>query len=209
MPSVTRTTTSDRAARREQIIAKLLDAVERLLESGESFTEISVERLVTEAGISRSTFYVYFEDKGTLLRALSADVITQLTGAARVWWELPPGAPREDVRRAMDGIVAAYRPHALLMGAVVDASSYDTGVRDEFGGMLDGIVGAVAEHIRHGQQQGSIRSGLDPQAVAGWLTWMTERGLYQLVRHADDKGIDRFADALTTIVWNTLYDGTR
>jgi hypothetical protein len=95
------------------------------------------------------------------------------------------------------------------MGAVVDASSYDTGVRDEFGAMLGGIVDSVAEHIRNGQEQGSVRFGLDPLAVAGWLTWMTERGLYQLVRGADDARVGRFADALTTIVWNTLYAGAR
>jgi len=56
---------------------RLLEVVQQLLDEGESFTEMSVERLVSEAGISRSTFYVYFEDKGDLLRTTMS---AQLSG---------------------------------------------------------------------------------------------------------------------------------
>src|SRR4051794_34010288 len=68
MPSVTRKSQSSRAERRDNIRRRLLAVLENLLDKGENFTEVSVERLVSEAGISRSTFYVYFEDKGDLLR---------------------------------------------------------------------------------------------------------------------------------------------
>ena len=50
---------------------RLLDATERLMRDGASFTELSVDRLSTEAGISRASFYIYFEDKGQLLRRLA------------------------------------------------------------------------------------------------------------------------------------------
>ena len=36
---------------------RLLEVVQHLISEDESFTEMSVERLVSEAGISRSTFY--------------------------------------------------------------------------------------------------------------------------------------------------------
>src|SRR5436190_15346342 len=133
MASVTRRTHNARAARREELGRRLLVAVETLLADGESFTEVSVERLVTEAQISRSTFYVYFEDKGDLLQALTADVMTEVIDAARAWWELPPGADRGDVEAAMRGIVATYRGHMTLMVAVVDAATYDARVRERFG----------------------------------------------------------------------------
>jgi len=82
-PSVTRKKTQgSRAERRDQIRHALLDAVEQLLEEGESFTELSVERLVSRAQISRSTFYVYFEDKGDLLSAWLTEIISELTAAA-------------------------------------------------------------------------------------------------------------------------------
>src|SRR2546421_3862867 len=128
MASVTRKPHSDRATRRGEIGRRLLDAVERLLADGESFTEVSVERLVTEAELSRSTFYVYFEDKGDLLQALTADVMTEVIDAARAWWELPPDAQRADLEAAMRGIVSVYRGHMTLMVAVVEAASYDARV---------------------------------------------------------------------------------
>lgn len=207
MPSVTRKVQSNRARRREEIEARLLGAVEKLLGEGESYTEISVERLVGEAGISRSTFYVYFEDKGHLLQKLTEDVITDFMDAASKWWNLPPGATRQDVAAGLRALVDAYRPHGILMGAVVDASSYDEGVRQAFGQMLQRSIAEVARHIREGQKAGSIRPELDPEAVAAWLTWMTERGLFQLVRSADDGQIDTLADAQATIIWHTLYEG--
>jgi AcrR family transcriptional regulator len=191
--------------RRGQIVERLMAAVGRLLESGESYTELSVERLVTEAGLSRSTFYVYFEDKGELLRALSEGLVAQLALAASQWWDQPPGASRDEIRGAMGGIVDTYRPRQVLMTAVVEASSYDARVREEFGAMLGAIVGGLAEHIRRGQAHGSINAELDPAGAAGWLVWMTERGLYNLIRHGDDAEVERYTDALTTIVWNTLY----
>ena len=67
MPSVTRKSHGNRAQRRDEVRRRLLAVVEQLLTEGESYAEISVERLVSEANLSRSTFYVYFEDKGDLL----------------------------------------------------------------------------------------------------------------------------------------------
>src|SRR5260370_1065926 len=83
MASVTRKTHNARAARRDEIGRRLLVAVESLLAEGESFTEVSVERLVTEARISRSTFSVYFQDKGHLPGALTARVWNTLDDGAR------------------------------------------------------------------------------------------------------------------------------
>ncbi|HEY5854151.1 MAG TPA: helix-turn-helix domain-containing protein, partial [Aldersonia sp.] len=71
MASVTRRQHTTRAQRRAAIEQAMLAATERLMESGTSFTELSVDRLASEAGISRPTFYVYFEDKGDVLRRLA------------------------------------------------------------------------------------------------------------------------------------------
>jgi AcrR family transcriptional regulator len=210
MASVTRKPHGDRAARRGEIGRRLLIAVEELLADGESFTEVSVERLVTEAELSRSTFYVYFEDKGDLLQALTADVMTEVIDAARAWWELPPDAQRADLEAAMRGIVSVYRGHMTLMAAVVEAASYDARVRERFGELIQLARRELASHIADGQRRGFVRPDLDAAPVAGWLTWMAERGLYQLVRFADDEAtVARLTVALSAIVWNTLYEGAR
>ena len=209
MPSITRKTQSSRADRRGQISAKLLAAVERLVDEDETYTELSVERLVNEADVSRSTFYTYFEDKGDLLSSLTESVIAGLLDAASHWWSLPADASKDDLRDALQRIVDAYLPHQVVMGAVIESASYDARVREQFGVMLQRSIDEVAAHIADGQRNGFIHADLDPQRTSVWLTWMTERGLYQLVAPAKKAEVERLLTSLTDLVWNVLYAGTR
>jgi AcrR family transcriptional regulator len=205
MPSVTRKSHGNRAQRRDDVRRRLLAVVEELLKNGESYAEISVERLVTEAKLSRSTFYVYFEDKGDLLRAWFDQVIEELDKAASSWWKLGGDATRDDLRVALAQIVEAYRPHTTLMAALYDMSAYDTTVREQVTAMMSRNSAGLRSHIRRGQKEGWIDPNLLPAETAAWLTWMAERGQHQMVRAADDAETGRLIDAYADIVWNTLY----
>lgn len=205
MPSITRRTQSSRAERRRELRARLLEAVEVLLAEGHNFTELSVERLASEAGVSRSTFYVYFEDKADLLRAWLDGIVSEVTEAAQDWWALPAGATKADLRRVLDGIVRTYRPHTLLMSAVFAASTYDSGIRGDVDRFIRGNIAGLRRHITDGQKAGYIDPGLRPAETAAWLTWMAERGLHLMVSAAGDNELVRLIDAYTDIVWNTLY----
>jgi len=209
MPSVTRRSQSSRARRREDIRDRLLAVVERLLEEGESYTEISVERLVSAARLSRSTFYVYFQDKGELLTAWFAEIQAEVENAAHNWWALGPGSGKDELRAALAKVVKTYRPHTTLMAAMYDAAAYDQGVRELVEAMMEWNIAGLRKHIRSGQRDGFIDPELPAQQTAAWLTWMAERGLHQLVRGAGGAELERLIDAYTAIVWNTLYAPTR
>ena len=205
MPSVTRRAQSGRAHRRGEIRDRLLAVVERILADGGSYTEISVERLVSEAEISRSTFYVYFEDKGDLLRAWFAEIQEQLKAAADDWWALDGNATRESLHAALSRIVLTYRPHTTLMAALYDAAAYDAAVRDAVGAMMGRNTAGLRAHIKRGQKEGWIAPGLPAGETASWLTWMAERGQHQMVRGASDAEVARLIDAYTGVVWHALY----
>ncbi|GAA0606020.1 TetR/AcrR family transcriptional regulator [Sporichthya brevicatena] len=205
MPSITRKAQSSRAQRRDDIRAKLLTAVEQMLAEGESFTELSVERLVAQAGVARSTFYVYFEDKGELLRAWLEDITDSLDDSATDWWGLDATADRDDLRKALSSIVLTYRPHTNLMAAAFDAAAYDPAVREAAMGLIAHNTAGLRKHIKVGQREGFVDPNLPAAEVAEWLTWMAERGLHQLVRGAPDATVEALIDAYTAIVWNTLY----
>jgi TetR/AcrR family transcriptional regulator, ethionamide resistance regulator len=205
MPSVTRRVQQQRDRRRDQMRTRLLAAVERLVGEGESFTGLSVERLVAEAGIARSTFYVYFEDKGDLLRAWFAEITRELRDSAAAWWAIDAAPSLDRVREVLAGIVATYRPHTTLMAAVYDAAAYDPAVRDLVRSMMDENVAGLRRHIRVGQRGGFVDPSLPAAQTAAWLTWMAERGLHQLVRTASDAEVERLVDAYAQIVWRTLY----
>jgi TetR/AcrR family transcriptional regulator, ethionamide resistance regulator len=206
MPGARRADPLDRRhlERRELAARRLLPAVERLLEH-ETYPELTVDQMASEADISRSTFYNYFQDKGDLLRVLAGDVMGAIVDASRVWWMLSPDASREELRTAVRHLFETYSPHAVLMLAVAESISHDSRVRDEFMAYMERGREGIAAYIQTGQRAGVLRSDLDAAAAAAWLTWMLERGLSQLSRTSRDDEPERVVTAVADIIWKALH----
>jgi TetR/AcrR family transcriptional regulator, ethionamide resistance regulator len=208
MPAVTRRAKVSRAERREDIARRLFIVVEGLLADGSAFSEISVEQLITEAEIARSTFYVYFEDKGALMVELMDRVTQEIGSAAGDWFSLPPNGTRADLRKALAKLAHAYRRHGRMLSAVIEAAAYDPRVRDEYGAVMQRRFQDMNESFVPQQRAGAIRRDINVTTVTPWLAWMFERGLYHLVGHGG-KLPDSALEGVTSVVWQTLYEGTR
>lgn len=206
MASITRKKRPGRADSRAPTKQRLLLAVERLLSRGESFTELSVGRLIAEAAVSRSTFYVHFADKGELLRALTLDIADELATATSVCWDLPADATRDDVADGLSHLVEVYLPHADLLAAIVEMAGYDAVVRAHWISLMENVIADASTHIRRGQKEGSIRRDVRPVETAQWLIWMIERGIYQLVRGASPTVVRKLIIELGEIIWCRLYE---
>jgi AcrR family transcriptional regulator len=205
MPSVTRKPQAKRQQRREQIERLLLDATERLMADGASFTELSVDRLATAAGISRATFYIYFEDKGNLLRRLTGQVFDDLASAAERWWGVSRRRDPADVLAAMCGLVASYRHHQPLLEALNEMAAYDPQVGAIYRDILTTIAARLAAVIEEGQRDGFIRPELSAETAASTLTWMAERTCQQNLPGRPASYDAELAATLTQIVWGALY----
>ena len=204
MPSVTRTSQASRQDRRESMERRLFEATEHLISEGASFTELSVERLAAQAGISRSTFYVHFQDKGDLARKLTRTVLTELREVSGRWWEVAEHAVRADLEASVTAIVDVYRRHAAAFTAVVETATYDTAVAEELRELVQAIIDATRAAIERGQAAKIMRD-VAPAETAAVLTWMVERAGYQLVRGADPDNDRTIVEVLTDIIWTTLY----
>jgi TetR/AcrR family transcriptional regulator, ethionamide resistance regulator len=205
MPSVTRKPQAKRQERREQIERQLLDATERLMADGASFTELSVDRLATEAGISRASFYIYFEDKGHLLRRLAGQVFADLADAGDRWWSVAERRDPADARAAISGIVAGYRQHQPLLVALNEMAGYDPQVGAAYREILTAISARFAAVIEQGQRAGSIRPELAAATAANALTWMVERATQQNLPGSLTSFDAGLAETLTQIAWAALY----
>lgn len=205
MPSVTRKPQAKREERRERIERQLLDATDRLMADGTSFTELSVDKLATEAGISRASFYIYFEDKGQLLRRLASQVFGDLTRAAEQWWSVAERRDPADVHAAMAGIIASYRRHQPVLIALNEMSGYDPLVGQTYRELLAGIGDQLTRVIERGQADGSIRPQLPAAATASTLTWMVERTCHQNLPSHPESYDAELARTLTQIIWGALY----
>jgi AcrR family transcriptional regulator len=195
--------------RRALLARHFVEVVEPLLEAGEPYADLSVESLITAGGISRSTFYAYFEDKGALLSAMAEDVIADLFEAGESWWSFPDDGDRTALREALRPALDTQRGHRAILVAVADAAAYDPRVREQHLRLVDEVAAKLATHVRGAQRRGTACPDLDAARVAGWLIWMHERGLHQLVTPAAPAEAEKLLDALTDVVWRTLYAGYR
>lgn len=188
---------------RRRLTQRLLDAVERTLEqTGETYAELSVERLLEASGVARSTFYYHFKDKHALVAALAEDVLVEFEREALAWWAVPPS--RSSLERATGSMFAVYWQHRVVLAAATEIAATDATVREQLDKLWGQIRAAVTGMIENGQRDNQIRSDLDPRQTTEWLVWMTERGLYQLSRRSGRDELDAYTRTHVDIVWATL-----
>src|SRR5262245_27080760 len=112
-----------RARRKDEIRDQLLTKVEEMLEAGESYSALGIDRLAAEAGIGRSTFYKYFADRSELLGAWYEVISESTASAADEWLDGIDGdSTRADLRVALDDIFRAYMPHVRLLSVINEAA---------------------------------------------------------------------------------------
>lgn len=141
---------------------------------GASFTELGVERLAAQAGISRSTFYVHFQDKGDLARKLTRTVLIELREVSRRWWEVAEHAVRADLETSITAIVDVYRRHAAAFTAVVETATYDTSVTEELRVLVQEIIDATRTAIERGQAAGPCATSHQPKPPLYSPGWSNE-----------------------------------
>jgi AcrR family transcriptional regulator len=204
MGSITRTKHSVRSNQQVKVTALLMEATERLIAGGSSFTELSVERLSVEAGIARSTYYMHFKDKGQLIQEFTRTITCELVQANRSWWDIASQTTRPQLHRAMIETMKIYRRHRAVFASLAETASYDPEVNAAFDGLLTAMAKNSLDAIRAGQQRGTIRKEVSEASFMA-LVWMAERVAYRRVRNGSDKDLRQAAAIVTDIVWKALY----
>lgn len=202
MPSVTRRVKPGQG-HRDAVAAKLGEAVGRLLKEGHGYTTLGVQRIADEAGIARSTFYLYFPDKAALLIRIAESATKELFTAAGLWVE-SGFADLELLERTIAGILVQQRKHAALLAAVVEVASYDQEVASFWRARVGGFIDVLRRRIQQGQRNGTITTTLDAATTAAWITWGTERLLAQHVAESPAGKDARLASGLARAIWSTL-----
>jgi AcrR family transcriptional regulator len=192
-----------RAQRRDDMRRRLLEAVQRLTAGAESYADVSIERLATEAGLSRATFYTYFEGKADLLGAWFAETLKELHQAFRPWLE--NGSTPEELRRAIEQVVTTFRRHATLIAAINDEAMQDFTLREQWSNAIQSAIDGLQAHIELGQNEGWIDPELLPAETAAWLVWLLERGLNQVIVPSAEERLPALVETLATMSWQILY----
>jgi AcrR family transcriptional regulator len=196
---------SRRDQRRDALARRLLTTIEGLLADRASYTDLSVDEIIERAEVPRSTFYYHFRDKGELLIAISADAVADIVNVSDGLYVEGLHRSREKFTVAVRRTVEAWLAHVPLMNALSELAAYNPAVKEQFLAGWRQAQQRVAAHIRDGQAAGFVRADLHPEYVAGWLTWMAERGIGLLVWPAPEAQLNEISEALATTVWHTLY----
>jgi AcrR family transcriptional regulator len=189
--------------RRDEIRESLSVAVERLLEGGESYSELSVGRLCEVTGISRATFYQYFDGKGDLLSQL-AEAMLRNVAESEFWWQLPPGSGEDAVRDAFGRMFALYREHRAVLRSLSEAAAHDAAMDLRLRAIVGWGIEQTATYIRDGIAAGTIPADIAPEPTAEWLCWMFERGLYHIAGDVDETKLDAMLTSITHLLVNAL-----
>ena len=192
--------------RGDQRRAALLRALDELLRDG-TLDSINIAEITTRAGVTRSAFYFYFENKGAAVAAVMAEMYDKAFEASTSLYD-ETATPRERIEGNIRGLIDAWREHEHLYRAMLDARQTNAGVRELWDADRASFVSPVAAMITAEREAGRAPAGPDAAALATVLLELNDHALEKLAR-GDDLPIEDRIEALVTIWLRTIYlDGT-
>jgi AcrR family transcriptional regulator len=159
---------------REQAI---LATAERLL-ADRPLGEISIDELARGAGISRPTFYFYFESKDAVLLTLLERVVAEADEAAFDLPERQLGDRSAAWREAINAFFTTFRAHRAVAVASAQARATNGEVRQLWTKVMEHWVGRTEEAILAERDRGAAPPGLPARELAVALNLMNERVMY-------------------------------
>lgn len=183
----------------------VLSAAERLLADA-SLEDLTVGQLAREAGVSRASFYFYFESKQAVLAALLEAVVGEVSEAAAPWLERAGMPPEEALRRAVAGSVEVWRRHGAVLRAAVESSRSSPEIGALWRTQIGAFIDAAAAQIERDREAGvAPDDDLDPHALAAALIWMNERTFYVMTLEGDPSGDAQLVETVAAIWLRAVY----
>jgi AcrR family transcriptional regulator len=149
---------------------------------------------------------VYFTDRHQLVLKVVEHLGAELFTMSDRWLRGTGEGP-EIARDALDGIVAVYVEHGMVMRALADAAADDRGVEQAYAALVQSFVDATARHIEEEIAARRVLP-LDAYETAKALVWMMERYLTLSLGREPLTPREVVADTLATL-WTRVLYGTR
>ena len=154
------------ADRRAEVEQKVATGLAGLLAEGATVTELGVERIAGAAGISRSTFYLYFRDKSDLLQRLGAAMVADVYADGLDWEPAGEDGGVDGLSRSYLAYLTHYRAQRGLFAAIVETAAYDAGLRAWWNGQRDRFLDVVRAQLSDEQAAGRTAGDLDVDRAA-------------------------------------------
>lgn len=180
----------------------LLRALDELLQDG-TLEAINIAEISRRAGVTRSAFYFYFENKAAAVASLMTEMYDEAFVAAQCLLD-ESRPPRERIEGTIRGLFAAWEAHQHLYRAMLDARHSNAAVREFWEDDRESFVEPVASMIAAERAAGRAPDGPPAHALAAVLLELNDRSLEQLAA-GDPLPADERAEVLVTIWLRTIY----
>jgi AcrR family transcriptional regulator len=184
--------------RREAILA----ALDRWLQDCD-LDAINVAEIAKEAGVTRSAFYFYFENKAAAVAALMEQMVDETLVVNDVF-TTATASPQARIQTMLDGLFAMAERHRHLLKAMLGARGTGGSIHDIWDGARASFVDSVAAMIRSDRAAGRAPDGLDAAVLAAVLLEVNDRMLERLTLGG---GLTRaqLRDGAAAIWLSTIY----
>jgi TetR/AcrR family transcriptional regulator, ethionamide resistance regulator len=201
---VTRETTRDRRPppKGDQRRAALLESLDHHLQES-SLDSINIADISRRAGVSRSAFYFYFENKAVAAAALMEEMYDEVLVASGLVTSTE-GSPATRIERMLRELFAVVDRHAHQFAAMLESRATSEAVRALWESDRESFVRPVAELIRSERAAGRAPDGPDAAVLATVLLELNDRML-ERAAVGGPLSRDQQVEALTTIWLRTIY----
>ncbi|MDT5078069.1 MAG: TetR/AcrR family transcriptional regulator, ethionamide resistance regulator [Mycobacterium sp.] len=155
-----------------------MDALDTWLQES-NLDVINIAEISKQAGVTRSAFYFYFENKGAAVAALMERMIDE-TIVVNEHFTAAEDAPRRRIYAMLDGLFEMRARHHHLFKAMLEVRGSSSSVRDIWDGARASFTDSIAEMIRRDRAAGRAPDGLDPDVLAAVLLEVNDRLLERL-----------------------------
>ena len=157
---------------REAILAATADLL------GErKFSDLAVSDILTAAGVSRGSFYFYFDSKHDVLAELVRRAVAEGHAAAAPWLAQPDD-PAAALRAGITAGAALWQASAPILRAIVENWRTDPRLTALWLEQMQSFTDATVAQISADPRARQALADQDIPAVAAALTWLGERLYY-------------------------------
>ena len=196
---------SDQPARGDRRRTALLEALDHHLRES-SLDSINIADISRRAGVTRSAFYFYFENKASAVAALMEEMYDESSAAADQL--RAGGTPAENIDAMVRALFSTWDKHEHLFRASLDARATSATVRELWDSDRESFVPVVASMIEAERGTGAAPAGVDATALASVLLELNDRMLERLAL-GGPLGREQLVEAVVAIWLHTIYGEVR
>lgn len=139
---------------------------------------ISIDDIARGAGISRPTFYFYYESKDAVLLSLLDRMVEEARQGRASGVVAAVDDPVGAWRAAIGAYYRTFREHRAVTLAGADARVTNPEARALWSRVMEGLVEETARAIEAERARGAAPPGVPARELAVALNWMNERVLH-------------------------------